>query len=113
MTLGLRLAAYVLAHLLFWPPAIATGVVGRRLRYDSMPRLVLLMACFSAVMSLLIGSLLIYLHVDPSYGWHGLIRDTLDFAVVGAGSFILYRLVLGPRSKGIVMPGVPNNWNGP
>jgi hypothetical protein len=96
MSLPLTLAAYALAHVFFWPPAVAATLVGRRLRFKSMSQLVLLMGGFSAVLSLVLGIPFVYLHVTtPSYTWHRDIRDALDLGVVGAGAFILYRLLLG------------------
>jgi hypothetical protein len=105
MTLPLTLAAYALAHLFFWPPVLATTFVGRRLQFKSMPQLVLLMAGFSAVMSLVLGFPFVYLHVTPSYGWHREIRDALDLGVAGAGAFILYRLLLGHEAGDNPVPG--------
>jgi hypothetical protein len=105
MTLPLTLAAYALAHVFFWPPAVATTLVGRRLRLKSMPQLVLLMAGFSAVLSLALGIPFIYLHVTPSYCWHRDIRDALDLGVAGAGAFILYRLLLGQAAGNNRVPG--------
>jgi hypothetical protein len=106
MTLPLTLAAYALAHLLFWPPAVATTFVGRRLQLKSMPQLVLLMGGFSLVMSLVLGiPFVLFTHVAPSYGWHREIRDALDLGVAGAGAFILYRLLLGREAGDNPVPG--------
>jgi hypothetical protein len=95
VTLDLTLAAYAAAHLLFWPPALATNYVGRRLRLTSLLQLILLMAAFSGVMSFALGSLWLFLHSVPAYGWRGVIRGAGNLAVACACAFLLYQVVLG------------------
>ena len=99
MPLALTLAAYLFAHVLFWPPALATSYVGRRLRLRSPICHILLMATFSAVLSFAIGG--IYLYLDPSYGWHALLRDAGVLALCGAGAFIVYRAILVATPRAI------------
>jgi hypothetical protein len=94
MTPALTLMAYILAHFLFWPPLLATNYLGRRLHWTTMPRLTLLMAGASATMSVAISGPFAYFHFSPGYGWHEVVRDASDLAIVAAGGFILYRLLL-------------------
>jgi hypothetical protein len=103
------LFACVLAHMLYWPAAVATHAVGARLNQASPPRLVLLMACFSAILSLLCAIPFVYFHLpDSSYGWHDVARDAGDQSVAGAGAFILFSVIV----NGVTW--VPNNrWRGP
>src|SRR5215510_3090804 len=80
VTLVLVVFACVLAHLFFWPAAIATRFVGRRLSRRSEPQLVLLMGGFSALLSFLCAVPFVYFPSDSSYGWHDVLRDSLDIA---------------------------------
>jgi hypothetical protein len=105
MTLPLTLAAYALAHVVFWPPTVATTFVGRRLGFKSMLQLVLLMGGFSAVLSLVLGIPFVYSNTTPSYSWNREIRDALDLGVAGAGAFILYRFLLGQTGGDNRAPG--------
>jgi hypothetical protein len=92
MPLTLALAAYLCAHLLFWPPALATRYVGRRLKLRSPIGHIILMATFSAVLSFAMGGIVMYL--NPTYGWHELLRDAGVLALCGAGAFVVYRAIL-------------------
>jgi hypothetical protein len=87
------LAAYAMAHILFWPPAIATSYVARRFRL-SLYQAAFVMAGVSAIVSLAAAYTMI--HLDPSldYGWRELVRDTGYFSAASAAAFILYRAVL-------------------
>ena len=101
MSLTLTLAAYVFAHLLFWPPTIATSYVGERLKLKGPIGYVLLMATFSALMSFAMGAIAWYLHLDPSYGWHEMLRDTGVLALCGALAFLVYRAILVARPRAV------------
>ena len=54
MSVAFVLAAYVASHVLFWPPALATNFIGRRLGLNSLLRFVVLMGGLSALLSVLL-----------------------------------------------------------
>jgi len=109
VTRAFALFACVLAQMLYWPAALATRAVGARFSRSALPQLVLLMACFSAILSLLCSLPFVYFHLPgSSYGWHEVARDAGDQAVAGAGAFILFGVIV----NGVTW--VPNNrWRGP
>jgi hypothetical protein len=89
----LLLAAYALAHIVFWPPAIATSYIGRRFRLNLFQS-AFVMAGVSAVVSLIAAGAMIHLDPNINYGWRELVVDTGDFGAASAAAFILYRAVL-------------------
>lgn len=91
------LAAYVLTHVLFWPPALATNFIGRQLGFRSLTKFVILMGVLSALLSVLLDGIGVALHVDAG-GWRSIARNAGDLGVTGAGAYILYRVVLGNGS---------------
>jgi hypothetical protein len=97
------IAGYVMAHLMFWPPALAAICVGRYFKFNSTLQLALLMAIFSGVLSFALGGLFVYLHLAPS-GWHGVLSDSADLVIAGAGALIVYRVILGGSGAGMRVP---------
>jgi hypothetical protein len=93
----LVLAAYAMAHILFWPPAIATGYLSRRLRLN-LYQSAFAMAGVSTVVSLVMASAMVYLDPSVDYSWREFVRDTGQFSAASAAAFILYRAVLGLAS---------------
>jgi hypothetical protein len=86
---------YALAHLCFWPPAIAAKIVGRRLQLKSALHLAMLMGGFSLVLALAFAIPFVFLHFDPNYGWKAVVRDALGAASAAVGAYILYRAIAG------------------
>jgi len=98
MTPLLTLFTYLFAHVLFWPPALATNFIGHRLGFKSLPRFVILMCVLSALLSVLLDALGFLLHFDPG-GWRDISRNAGNLGVAGAGAYILYRVLLGRESS--------------
>ncbi len=94
MTTAFVVLAYVFAHVLFWPPALATNFIGRQLGFKSLLRFVLLMGVLSALLSVLLDGIGIFLHYDPG-SWRSTARNAGNLGLAGAGAYILYRVVLG------------------
>jgi hypothetical protein len=103
------LAAYALAHVLFWPPALATNFIGRQLGFKSLLKFVILMGALSALLSILLDGVGVVLHFDVG-GWQSIARNAGNLALAGAGAYILYRVVL---DYGSVAPTPNNRWRGP
>ena len=109
VTWPIALAAYVMAHVFYWPAALATRWVGSRLTRASTSLSVLIMAGFSVILSVLFALPAIYLPMtDLPYGWRAAGRDAGDLAVAGALAFFLHRSLLSN------VTWVSNNrWRGP
>ena len=67
--LPLALAAYVLAHVLFWPVWLATNALAKRLRIQTLLGMGFLMAVASIVIWLPAAVIDLSLQHDPEYGW--------------------------------------------
>jgi hypothetical protein len=109
MSAAAAVVAYLFAQALFWPPALATNFIGRQLGFKALPRFVILMAVLSALLSVLLDGMGLFLHYDPG-SWRSISRNAGNLGLAGAGAYILYRVVLGPEAWG----RTPNNrWRGP
>jgi hypothetical protein len=93
---------YALAHLVYWPPALATRYIARRTRFTSMPRAAAVMGMCSLVVALVVGSAAYVLNVKYTLG--AVARDALGEALASAAGFILYRAIVALRAESVVEP---------
>jgi hypothetical protein len=102
---------YALAHLFFWPPAIATAYLAKRLRIGSTYQVAALMGICSviATSAAFIPTLMLW----APYTWHAAVRDALSEAVAAAGGLILYRSILRLGQQTSVAAAPNNRWRGP
>jgi hypothetical protein len=85
--------SYVIAHVWFWSPLLATRFLSRRFHVDSPSHLIALMALCSIALTLLVAVPITMLF-GSGYTWGAAVRDTLAEAVAAAGAFVLYRGLL-------------------
>jgi hypothetical protein len=87
------LGTYLLAHVIFWPPALATNLIGRHLEFKSLLKFVVLMGALCALLSILLDGLGAVLHFDVG-DLRAIARNAGNLALAGAGAYILYRVIL-------------------
>jgi hypothetical protein len=88
--------SYVLAQALFWPAALATKSVRRRLRLRAFPQIVAVMGGFSLMLMFLFA--VPFAIVGTNYAWRFVARDTFGAAAAAVASFILYGAIVGRAS---------------
>jgi hypothetical protein len=86
----------LLAQALFWPAALATKLVRRRLRLRAFPQIVAVMGGFSLVLMFLFA--VPFAIVGTNYAWRFVARDTFGAAAAAVASFILYGSIVGRAS---------------
>ena len=61
----------------------------------------MLVGGFSLVLSFAFAIPLVFLHLDPNYGWKAVFRDALSEAVAAMATYILYRAALGKEQQNV------------
>ena len=103
---------YLLAHVFFWPPALATGYFARRFRvYSPFNQAALMGVCSLVVTSMF--AVVPTLIFTSRYTWRAGLRDALTEAVAAAGGLVLYRALLGLGTRTSVGAAPNNRWSGP
>ena len=93
---ALIIAAVVLAHACFWPAALITNTIARRMRLtDSWHRAVVMSLVTLGVFVLIY---ILWTAISGSFSWKGLLRDSLSGAVASSASYVLYRALLPNRA---------------
>lgn len=96
--------SYVLAHIVFWPSALLTRYLGRRLKVVSTVHSAVWMAVCAALITGLLA-VVPDLILNRSYTWRAGLRDSLTVAIAAASCWVLYRALLALRHRTAVRGG--------
>jgi len=88
----LIIASVVLAHACFWPAALFTNRLARRMRLTDSWHLAVAMGLVTLAVFVLIYSS--WAAIDNTFSWKGMLRDSLSGAVGSGAAYVLYRALL-------------------